>query len=43
MGHSNTTSIEELFGMEPELSKDLVATPPKSNITNLVTYFVDPK
>jgi len=43
MGQPITTSIKKIWGMELALNKDLFTTPPKPNIKNLVTHFVNPK
>ncbi len=40
MGHPNTTSLEEFFGTKPNLNKDLVIAPQKSDIKNLTMAFV---
>jgi hypothetical protein len=43
MGHLNTTSPKEFFSLEPELNKDPIMAPPKLDIKNLITCFVNPK
>ncbi len=43
MGHLDITSLEKCFAMELKLNKDLITAPPKPNIKNSVTHYIDPK
>jgi hypothetical protein len=43
MGHTYTTSPRKIFGPKLECNKDPSITPPKMDITNLITFFVYPE
>jgi hypothetical protein len=41
MGHIDTISLKILFGPKLEQNRDSITAFPKSNIKNLVTYFIN--